>query len=201
MKTCKQCGKELMDEAVVCPQCGCQVDNPNNAPAAAKSNKKLIGIIVGAVAVVVAVVIALVLLLGGSSYEDALDKYLDALFEGDYDAYLECCPEEYWEKYPHEKDKREFEENIKDFQEEAGGASVSYEVTKEELLSGDEYDEYCEVLVKHWGVDENDIGEIYSVEVTFEIDHDDYPDPVDDTAIIAEIRGEYYLVKDLRIFN
>lgn len=26
MKTCKTCGKELLDEAVICPQCGCPVE-------------------------------------------------------------------------------------------------------------------------------------------------------------------------------
>ena len=28
MKYCSQCGKELVDEAVVCPSCGCAVQAP-----------------------------------------------------------------------------------------------------------------------------------------------------------------------------
>ena len=28
MKFCEKCGKEIMDEAVVCPNCGCSVHNP-----------------------------------------------------------------------------------------------------------------------------------------------------------------------------
>ena len=28
MKYCSQCGKELVDEAVVCPNCGCAVQAP-----------------------------------------------------------------------------------------------------------------------------------------------------------------------------
>ena len=29
MKFCSKCGKEIMDEAVVCPNCGCAVVAPN----------------------------------------------------------------------------------------------------------------------------------------------------------------------------
>ena len=28
MKFCSKCGKEIMDEAIVCPNCGCAVVNP-----------------------------------------------------------------------------------------------------------------------------------------------------------------------------
>ena len=28
MKYCKHCGKEIMDEAVICPNCGCAVEEP-----------------------------------------------------------------------------------------------------------------------------------------------------------------------------
>ena len=27
MKNCTKCGKEIMDEAVICPGCGCPCDN------------------------------------------------------------------------------------------------------------------------------------------------------------------------------
>ena len=30
MKYCSQCGKELVDKAVVCPSCGCAVQAPVN---------------------------------------------------------------------------------------------------------------------------------------------------------------------------
>lgn len=30
MKFCTQCGKEILDEAVVCPHCGCQVETAAN---------------------------------------------------------------------------------------------------------------------------------------------------------------------------
>ncbi|MGM9645732.1 MAG: zinc-ribbon domain-containing protein [Eubacteriales bacterium] len=31
MKFCSKCGKEIMDEAVVCPNCGCPVADQNNS--------------------------------------------------------------------------------------------------------------------------------------------------------------------------
>lgn len=37
MKYCNMCGKELMDEAVVCPGCGCAQQGNINAPADSKS--------------------------------------------------------------------------------------------------------------------------------------------------------------------
>ena len=30
MKFCQKCGKEIMDEAVICPGCGCEVDGHNS---------------------------------------------------------------------------------------------------------------------------------------------------------------------------
>ena len=32
MKYCSRCGKEIMDEAVVCPNCGCAVNPRNSEP-------------------------------------------------------------------------------------------------------------------------------------------------------------------------
>lgn len=38
MKYCSKCGKELMDEAVVCPGCGCSQENkPSYAPSDSSS--------------------------------------------------------------------------------------------------------------------------------------------------------------------
>ena len=32
MKFCQKCGKEIMDEAVICPNCGCAVKKEAEAP-------------------------------------------------------------------------------------------------------------------------------------------------------------------------
>lgn len=37
MKYCSKCGKEVMDEAVVCPNCGCKIEGQNNGNLSALS--------------------------------------------------------------------------------------------------------------------------------------------------------------------
>ena len=49
MKFCQKCGKEIMDEAVVCPSCGCAIEDKTEAvkvsvPKKAK-NAKIFGIL------------------------------------------------------------------------------------------------------------------------------------------------------------
>ncbi|MBR0235728.1 MAG: zinc-ribbon domain-containing protein [Clostridia bacterium] len=42
MKYCTKCGAELMDEAVVCPKCGCAVESSKPAPA--QTERKMTGL-------------------------------------------------------------------------------------------------------------------------------------------------------------
>ena len=41
---CAKCGKEIMDEAVVCPNCGCAVNGTKNVSAAAGEDTPNIGL-------------------------------------------------------------------------------------------------------------------------------------------------------------
>ena len=43
MKFCSKCGKELMDEAVICPNCGCPVEK-NVAPQENPEDKVSVGL-------------------------------------------------------------------------------------------------------------------------------------------------------------
>ncbi|MBQ6816066.1 MAG: zinc-ribbon domain-containing protein [Clostridia bacterium] len=49
MKYCEKCGKEIMEEAVICPNCGCEVKNDNKPTAIAvpksAKNAKVFGIL------------------------------------------------------------------------------------------------------------------------------------------------------------
>ena len=48
MKYCTKCGKELMDEAVICPSCGCAVESIENIPfmkTSKQTNQKLFSMI------------------------------------------------------------------------------------------------------------------------------------------------------------
>ena len=49
MKFCQHCGKEIMDEAVICPGCGCSVQVANNTQVAEVDESVSAGLVVLAV--------------------------------------------------------------------------------------------------------------------------------------------------------
>ncbi len=46
MKFCQKCGKEIMDQAVVCPACGCAVQSSQVSVQSDKDDKANIGLII-----------------------------------------------------------------------------------------------------------------------------------------------------------
>lgn len=46
MKYCSHCGKELLDEAVVCPSCGCKVASSSSTPIIEEEDKKIFKLII-----------------------------------------------------------------------------------------------------------------------------------------------------------
>ena len=60
MKFCEKCGKEIMDDAVICPGCGCMV-NGNATTSQNKPQKKTsVSLILGIIGIVFAWLFALV---------------------------------------------------------------------------------------------------------------------------------------------
>lgn len=57
MKFCSKCGKELFDEAVVCPKCGCATENKKQNKQTNKNIVKGTVLIIAGILVVVAFVI------------------------------------------------------------------------------------------------------------------------------------------------
>ena len=49
MKYCQHCGKEILDEAVICPGCGCSVQGTDNAQAMRVDQSVSVGLVVLAV--------------------------------------------------------------------------------------------------------------------------------------------------------
>ena len=49
MKFCQHCGKEILDEAVICPSCGCSVQTTNNTQTANVDESVSAGLVVLAV--------------------------------------------------------------------------------------------------------------------------------------------------------
>ena len=46
MKFCCHCGKEIMDEAVICPGCGCSVQTVNNAQKGEVDQSVSVGLVI-----------------------------------------------------------------------------------------------------------------------------------------------------------
>ena len=103
MKTCKNCGKEIIGDGTLCEVCAEQMDNvvkngeeekKTNNGTKKKNKMKIILPIVGAGVVVLAFVLGItiilgVLLLGGNSYKKVTENYLNALLSSDYITYHE----------------------------------------------------------------------------------------------------------------
>lgn len=54
MKYCEKCGAELLDEAVVCPKCGCAVESKKAEPAVPAKKPGTAGLVLGIVGAVLA---------------------------------------------------------------------------------------------------------------------------------------------------
>ncbi len=98
MKTCKNCGKEIIGDGTLCEVCAEQMDNvvkngeeekKTNTGTKKKNKMKIILPIVGAGVVVLAIVLGIAILVGvllfsGSSYEKVAEDYIDGLLTPDY---------------------------------------------------------------------------------------------------------------------
>lgn len=71
MKKCKNCGKDISDYAVVCPNCGCAVNAPGNGGKPISSKSKLSRKIY----IVIAVVAAVLLIPSGFVFACAQNAY------------------------------------------------------------------------------------------------------------------------------
>ncbi len=46
MKFCSKCGKEIMEEAVICPNCGCSVSTPTTTPNVTDHDEISVGLVI-----------------------------------------------------------------------------------------------------------------------------------------------------------
>lgn len=230
-KFCGNCGTELQDDAVVCSNCGMNVApvvnveqpqnpvNENITPAEKfvvvakektvwlvdkmKSDKKFMSIVLGGVAGVLAIIVALVFILNLGGYNKAIEKYIDATYYGDVDAYLDSIPGDYLEDMLElsgmsEKDfKENFEksyESILDSYVSKYGDdyTVDFEVVDEYELTDDDFEDVLDDF-KALGISKKSITEAYEIEVEFTIDGSKRKDTVDKDFTAVKIDGDWYL--------
>lgn len=206
-KFCGKCGAELPDEAMFCNACG---ENFATTPDAAPKNdliakvmeyKKFFlpgGIALGAIILVIILIVALS---GGP--EDAIENYVNASFNGDYDAYLELQPDKYWEfmekeydtEIPDEKDfEKMYEETLDSLEDEYGkDVSVSFTVTDKDELDDDDLDEIRDSLKSQYGIAKKDITAGYEIDVELIIEGDDDEETNDATFYVYKYDGNWYV--------
>lgn len=157
---CTKCGKQNEDNAKFCVACGEKLDGTQeqstayqmgiNMPyqAKKKSHKKaVIGI------AVVAVILILIISAGtsgsGRGYEETVDKYLTAQFDGDAEAVFEMIPEKavnyLAEEADYDKDEmiQEVNKSLKQQMNKIDKYlgkdwEISYEITETEDIKGDD---------------------------------------------------------------
>ncbi len=230
-KYCGNCGTELMDDAVVCTNCGMNVAPANNVTESQKnvdknltpaekiaaytkeksvwfidkmkSDKKFFGIVAGVAAGVVVLIVALIFISNLGGYNNAIEKYVDATYFGDADAYIDSIPDEYLdsmlklsgmsEKEFKENFENAYESVLKTYKTKYGDDySVDFEVVDEFKLEGDDYDELLDEL-KLLGIVKKSVSEAYEIEVEFTIDGSERKETVDKDFIAVKIDGDWYL--------
>lgn len=160
-----------------------------------KTDKKFLGIILGAVAAVVAIIVVLVLVLGGG-YEAAIDNYIDASL-GDYDAYVDCFPEEVFEmmeKYDVAEDEDDFEkqaDRMKDY-------DIDYEIVKEEKVDDDDLDDIKSFLKKNFDIPKSDVKEAIEAKVKLTVSYDGEDRSDTEKLVVVNIDGDWYVLDPLK---
>lgn len=165
---CGKCGKENLDNAMFCSNCGGKLNNQNLAgsefvlPVNPNNKNQKVGIIAIIVAVIIAIIIVIALF-GGRGYKATVKKFINAQFEGDADAIIDIIPDEMVEyiieeEYDDEDEMlEELEEEIEyylDEIEEQFGKNwkFSYEIVDTDDVKGDDLedlqDEYEDVGIE-----------------------------------------------------
>lgn len=92
---CGKCGAENLDGAVFCKECGATLNGREAtvSPASTGKRNKKIGIL-AVVVVAVVVILLLAVLLGGRSYQETVDEYVDAQLSANMGAVMELVPDE-----------------------------------------------------------------------------------------------------------
>ncbi len=100
---CRNCGKNLSDNAKFCDGCGTRVDTapaPASQPSISttpplKRNKKTLSILIGSVAAVVVIAVGIIVgvNIAGNKPEKIAEKFATAAITADPQAYVNCMPD------------------------------------------------------------------------------------------------------------
>lgn len=209
---CGNCGRQIADDSVFCPECGTKIDSAGSTASAAydvqtnnnaTQKNKTVGIVVVAAAAVL-VVILCAFLFGGRSYERLIKIYMAAQFEGDVKTIVGLFPDELMEALRDEKDmtEKEFITEVNDQLQDAldqlddlyGDWTYSYKITdvddltKKKMKSLNEaFEDFTDFTITE--------AKVVTVELTITGDEDEVTTPLD--IIVTKVgRSWYFLSMD-----
>lgn len=229
-KFCNNCGSEMEDDVVFCPNCGAQ-DAPayQEAPAAyneeqtygetyeeaapeqeapAKNNNLIKLIIAGGAAVVV---IILAILIFGSSPQKAINNYQAAL-NGNAGKFVALAPNEFWKWAKEEGEvtkadaKKEFKDQWEDekeaLEDEFGkNAKVKIKVTDKKKMSKKDLKEIGDMLEESYEIDDKKVKAGWEMEVEMTIKGSEDDDETEMTLNVVKIGGQWYVLEGMQILT
>ena len=165
MKFCNHCGNQVLDEAVICPKCGCPIAETapveanapmgmNAAPVEKKSKKKLFLIGGIALAVIALIVVLVIVIVSKNSLNGTVKAFVKAVNDRDAEKVADLLyPEEVINIVEEEYDdaRDELVENVEDLFEDfddyyGDDWEVDFKVKKIKDVKGDDLEEIKEAF-------------------------------------------------------
>lgn len=209
-KYCNNCGAEMEDDVVFCPNCGAQ-DQPaynetpmDAAPEEGKANplSNMKTLIIGAVAAVAVIILAIVIF--GSSPNKAVKNY-QAYLNGNAGKMGSMAPSDYWKYVKEEGEvtkataKKEYKDMYKDMKEELEdtyGKNVKYtiKVTDKDKMSNKDLKAIGDALEEEYEIDDKKVKAGWEMEVEMTIKGKDDDDEIETTLNVVKIGGQWYVL-------
>lgn len=199
-KYCNNCGSEMADDVVFCPNCGAQ-DAPayEEAPAANNApNKKVM--ILGGIAAAIVAVVALLIILGGGP-KRALKRW-EKVVNGKGNV-EKLIPEDVFKELRKDEDfsKGEFLDSIEDsfekdmdaVKDEFGdNAKIKYTIVDKKKMNKEDLEDLAEVLDKGYGISEKSVKAAYRMAVKVTTRGKDGKTFHYEQVVVVKIDGKWY---------
>lgn len=158
MKYCSKCGKELVDDAVICTACGCSVEQPQNINTKSSNSKIQTAFVLNVIALIVslaAISIVMLMNIGEFQIGDTNQKRFSEILEmkNDYEN-AKFAEENYLNENKEDKDVKEYVDldiatEIDDFVE-YNGSDVKFERLTNSFAQGRENSKIIKCIELTW---------------------------------------------------
>lgn len=164
-KFCENCGAEIDDNQVVCPNCGNgaeeikaeetvteATETTTSTSSAAKSNNVKTYAIIGGIAAAVVVILAIIISIVSGGWKKPIDNYFKGMEKGNLKTYTKAFPDFYNDKIDLDQDDMDkMHDSLED--EYGEKIKISYKVTKKEDIKKDDLKKVQEYIEKVYDED------------------------------------------------